>query len=163
MELKCRLNSSRMLPWRTSSQVCQRGIICQHCSAQRKMTYYFQQWYSVRSYGTALDAQISLKIISLKNLTQLLRWKEFNFSAPYILSVCRGKCEILPVQSIPIPPALYQVCVCCSTVPDLALWLWWRGMSCFELLAEFHRGFLNKDTESDLLPSMPCCLSSGKN
>lgn len=103
-----------------------------------------------------LDAQISLRIISLENLTQLLRWKEHDFSTPYILSVCWGKCEILPVQGVPVPPALYQVCVCCSTEADLALWLWWCGMSCFGLPAEFHRGFLNKITESDLLPSISC-------
>lgn len=66
------------------------------------------------------------------------------------------------LQSVPVPPALYQVCVCCSTVADLALWLWWCGMSCFGLPAEFHGGFLNKVTQSDLLPSMSCCLTSGK-
>lgn len=149
-----------MLHWRTSSQVCQRGI-CQHCSAQTKWLLIFNSrilWDLVAHPGCPN--------LSQNYFTEILNTAPEVKGAWFLNAlhpVCRGKCEIPPLQSAPVPPALYQVCVCCSAaIADLALWLWWCGMSCSGLLAEFHRGFLNKVIEFHLLPSTSCCLTSGK-
>lgn len=48
------------------SRLCQREIICHRCSAQTKMTSYFQQLYSVIHCGTSWMP---------KSLSELFHWK----------------------------------------------------------------------------------------
>lgn len=156
VELKCKLNSSQMLHWRTSSQVWQRGIICQHCSAQTKITSYFQQSYSVTSYGTSCMPRSQNCFTEKLNTAPMVKGAWF-LNALYPLCLLREMWDSESTSSTCFVPGL---CLLQYTA-DLALWLWWCGMSWFGLLAEFHRGFLNKVTESDLLPSIFCSLTSG--